>query len=138
MAFSKKGKRKITIDSKEYFWWIFNEYDQTEFDGIQIKIVDENQSVYFKYGLEQNKNERYLVFALRENKYKVHTYCPKFENDDGIIMPSSIEKLIRWVLNFPEESEKRIITHAYNPKVGIIKPTDYKKTYNIILSKVTK
>lgn len=79
MAISKKGKRKITIDSKEYFWWIFNEYDQTEFDGIQIKIVDENQSGYLKYGLEQNNDERYLVFALRENEYKVHTYCPKFE-----------------------------------------------------------
>ena len=42
MAISKKGKRRITIESRTYFWWIFDEYDQTEFDGIQIKIVAEN------------------------------------------------------------------------------------------------
>ncbi len=136
MAISKKGKRKITIDSKGYFWWIFDEYDQTEFDGIQIKIVTENQSGYLKYGLEQNNDERYLVFALREDEYYLHTYCPKFENDAGIITPSGIEKLIKWTLNFPKETEKRIIKHAYNPKVGIIKSVDYKKTYDLILSRI--
>ena len=138
MAISKKGKRRITIESKTYFWWIFDEYDQTEFDGIQIKIVAKNQSGYFKYGLEQNDNERYLVFALRENQYKIHTYCPKFENDSGIITPSGIEKLIKWTLNFPKETENRKITHAYNPKVGIIKPVDYKKTYDLILNGLTE
>jgi len=138
MAVSKKRKRKITINSKIYFWWIFDEYDQTEFDGIQIKIVTKNQSGYLKYGLEQNNDERYLVFALREDEYKIHKYCPKFENDSGIITPSGIEKLIKWTLNFPKEIEKRIITHAYNPKTGIIKSVDYKKTYDLILSRITE
>ena len=52
MAINKKRKRKITVDSKKYLWWIFEEYDQTEFDGFQIKIVAENQIGYIKYGLQ--------------------------------------------------------------------------------------
>lgn len=79
-----------------------------------------------------------MVFALRENEYKIHTYCPKFENDSGIITPSGIEKLIKWTLNLPKETEKKKISHAYNPKVGIIKPADYNKIYDLILNKITK
>ncbi len=69
MGISKKGKRKIIINSKTYLWWVFNECDQTEFDGVQVKIVPENQIGYLKYGLEQNE-KRFLVLGLRNDEYK--------------------------------------------------------------------
>ena len=80
MAISKKGRRKITVDSKKYVWQVFDEYDQTAFDGIQIKIVDENQIGYFKYGLQQIEEKRKIVISLRDEKYLIHVMCPKFED----------------------------------------------------------
>lgn len=52
MTINKKGKRKIIVDFKTYFWWVFYEYDQTTFDGNQITIIAENQSFSIHYGLE--------------------------------------------------------------------------------------
>ena len=44
MAISKKNKRSTYVDGKEYLWRVFDEYDQTEFDGIQIKAVCSDQT----------------------------------------------------------------------------------------------
>ena len=91
MAISKKGKRKITVNNKIFLWWVYNEQDQIEFDGNQIKLISEDQTVYLKYGLDQIiNNDRYIVVALDQNKYKVHIYCPKFEDENGIIKPSGM------------------------------------------------
>ncbi len=134
MAISKKGKRKITVNSENYLWWIFNENDQTEFDGVQIKIVAENQSGYFKYGLEQIDEQRYISIGLNQNKFKVHILCPKFENDDGIITPSGIGNLIRWSLSESEiKSKEDSITHGYSMQIGLIDKNEYLKTYEKIL-----
>ncbi|MFD2563819.1 hypothetical protein [Aquimarina rubra] len=135
MAISKKGKRKITVNSENYLWWIFTEFDQTEFDGVQIKIVAENQSGYLKYGLEQIDKKRYISIGLNQNKYKVHILCPKFENDDGIITPSGIETLIKWSLSVSEiKSKENQITHGYSMQIGLIDKNEYLKTYEKILN----
>jgi len=134
MAISKKGKRKITVNSENYLWWIFHEVDQTEFDGIQIKIVAENQSGYIKYGLEQVNEKRYVSIGLNQNKYKVHLHCPKFENNNEIITPSGIEALIKWSLNLSEiKSKKSSIIHGYSMQLGLINKNEYLKTYEKIL-----
>ncbi len=96
MAISKKNKNRALVDGKEYFWWVFNEIDQTEFDGIQIKAVCSDQTHFFKYGLQQGKNRK-LVLALNNCTKLVHLqFAPKFENDDGIITRSGIVKMVRW------------------------------------------
>ncbi len=97
MAISKKNKSRAIVDGKEYLWWIFEEVNQTEFDGIQIKAVCSDQSHFFKYGLQQEEANRKLVLSLNNYSKLVHlTSPPKFENDEGIITKSGIIRIIQW------------------------------------------
>ena len=120
MAISRKGKRKIIIADRPFLWWVFDEFDQTEFDGIQVKIVAEDQSLYLKYGLQQQDNSRYVVLALKNHTAKIHLLCPKFEDGDGIISSSGIKRLVAWSKIGPSEINHREIVHAYSSKTGIL------------------
>lgn len=85
------------MDGKEYLWWVFDEYDQTEFDGIQIKAVCADQTHFIKYGLQQKDEDRRLVIALKNYIKLIHlSPPPKFENDQGIITKSGINRMIKW------------------------------------------
>ncbi len=112
MAISKKGKRKIVVDGRTYLWWGFNEIDQTSFDGDQIKLVAEDQSHYIQYGLQQEDNKRFVVIGLGRDQGLISFECSKCENEEGVITPSGIRKLVEWC---KVDSPK--ITHAYAPKV---------------------
>ena len=97
MAISKKNKNRVIVDDVEYLWWVFDEIDQAEFDGTQVKVVCSDQSHFIKYGLDQPENNRKVVLALRNYKKLVHlSFPPIFENEDGIITKSSILRLIKW------------------------------------------
>ena len=97
MAISRKNKYRVLVDGKEYLWWLFDETDQTEFDGIQIKAVCSDQTHFFKYGLQQLETDRKLVLALNNYAKLVHLASPpKFENDEGIITRSGIVRMIKW------------------------------------------
>ena len=97
MAISKKRKNTLKLDNQEFLWWVFDETDQTEFDGLQLKIVCSDQSFFIKYGLQQFDNKRKLVIALRDYKKLIHLASPpKFEDANGIITNSGIKKLIKW------------------------------------------
>lgn len=94
---SKKNKNRALVDGKEYLWWVFDEIDQTEFDGIQIKAISSDQTHFFKYGLQQQETDRKLVLALNNYAKLVHLSSPpKFENDEGIITRSGIVRMIKW------------------------------------------
>lgn len=97
MAISKKNKSKTYVDGKEYLWWIFDEYDQTEFDGVQIKAVCIDSTHFIKYGLQQEEDNRKVVLALKNYTKLVHLSSPpKFENEEGIITKSGINRMIKW------------------------------------------
>ncbi|MCS3531618.1 hypothetical protein [Chryseobacterium sp. JUb7] len=97
MAINKKNKNRTSVDSKEYLWSVFDEYDQTEFDGIQIKAICSDQTHFIKYGLQQEENNRKLVLALRDYAKLVHLSSPpKFENSEGIITKTGIVRMIKW------------------------------------------
>ena len=97
MTISKKNKSRISVDGKEYLWWVFDEYDQTEFDGIQIKAVCSDQTHFIKYGLQQEQDNAKVVLALKDYTQLVHLSSPpKFENNKGIITKSGINKMIKW------------------------------------------
>ncbi|MFP7658082.1 hypothetical protein [Chryseobacterium proteolyticum] len=97
MAISKKNKSKVSVDGKEYLWWVFDEYDQTEFDGIQIKAVSSDQTHFIKYGLQQSLNNSKLVLALKNYTKLVHlSLPPKFENNEGVITKTGINRMIKW------------------------------------------
>jgi hypothetical protein len=106
MTLSKKNKNRAIVEGKEYLWWVFDEVDQTEFDGLQIKAVCSDQTHFLKYGLQQFENERKVVLALRDYKKLVHLSSPpKFENEDGIITRSGISRLIKWCRNKEHQIE---------------------------------
>jgi hypothetical protein len=107
MTINKRNKNRVLVNEIEYLWWVFDEYDQTEFDGIQVKVVCSNQVFFFKYGLEQADNKRYIVLALNNYVKLVHLSCPKFENQEGVIIKSEIIKLIEWC-----KKEKQEIIYA--------------------------
>ncbi|WP_299888024.1 hypothetical protein [uncultured Lacinutrix sp.] len=108
MTISKKRKKRVNVEGKEYLWWVFDETDQTEFDGIQIKAVSSDQSMFLKYGLQQIENNRKIVISLRDNIKLVHIFSPtKFENKDGIITKSGVVRLINWC-----KRENHIIQYA--------------------------
>ncbi|WP_126652197.1 hypothetical protein [Chryseobacterium aureum] len=97
MAISKKNKSRVSVDGKEYLWWVFDEYDQTEFDGLQIKAVCSDQTHFIKYGLQQNLDNSKLVLALKNYRKLVHlSLPPKFENNQGVITRTGIKRMIKW------------------------------------------
>ncbi len=97
MAISKKNKNRTYVDGKEYLWWVFDEHDQTAFDGLQIKAVCFDQTHFIKYGLQQEEDNRKVVLALKDYTKLVHlSSSPKFESSDGIITKSGINRMIKW------------------------------------------
>lgn len=97
MAVSKKNKNRAVVDGKEYLWWVFDEYDQTAFDGIQIKVICSDQTHFLKYGLQQRDTNRMVILSLRDYAKMVQLSSPpKFENEAGIITKSGISRLIKW------------------------------------------
>lgn len=97
MAISRKNKNRVTVGGKEYLWWVFDEYDQTTFDGIQIKAVCSDQTHFIKYGLQQEEDDRKLVLALKDYTQLVFLSSPpKFEDSKGIITKSGIIRMIEW------------------------------------------
>ncbi|MDI9312551.1 MAG: hypothetical protein QM535_20235 [Limnohabitans sp.] len=97
MAISKKNKSRTYVDGKEYLWWVFDEHDQTEFDGLQIKAVCSDQTHFIKYGLQQEEDNRKVVLALKDYTKLVHLFLPpKFESSNGIITKSGINRMIKW------------------------------------------
>lgn len=138
MAISKKGKRSITVNDRVYLWWVSEEYDQTAFDGIQVRIVAEDQALYFKYGLQQAPEKRFLVAALGHDAGSIHLLCPKFENDQEIITPSGISALIKWCSAGPGEHDIRTIAHAWNNKDGILDEQQAVPVYHRILEILNK
>ena len=97
MTISKKNKNRTNVDGKEYLWWVFDEYDQTAFDGLQIKAVCADQTHFIKYGLQQEGDNRKVVLVLKDySKSVLLSSSPKFENSDGIITKSGINRLIKW------------------------------------------
>jgi len=134
MTISTKGKRKIIVNQRLYLWWVFNEIDQTEFDGLQVKVVAEDQSIYLKYGLQQKPNNQYLVVSFNHNLGKVHILCPSFENDTGIITPSGVSELINWASTYPNENNIINITHAWSCKYGILDKIQTNQVYKQLVS----
>lgn len=116
MGINRKGKRKITVNSKEYLWWVYHEQDQSSFDGDQIKIVAADQAMYFHYGLQQFEGDRYVLMALHHEAGSISLPCPKFENENGIITPAGISKLINWCKQEPNAEYKREIVHSWSSK----------------------
>jgi len=119
MAVSSKRKRKITVADKRYLWWGEWTFDQTAFDGNQVKVLAEDQSHLFWYGMEQKKTPRRLLFKLRNHQY-LDISCPRFEKNHAVITSGEIRQLIEWT-HTHLKNNPTILAHYNDIKTNILK-----------------
>ena len=95
MTVSTKGKRKISVNGKSYLWKAFNENDQSWFEGVQVMIVAEDQSILMRYGSCQTNEMRHIV-VQEQNSKPIKYSCPKFESEENIFKPEQIKNIIEF------------------------------------------
>ncbi len=108
---AKRAKRKIVVNSKAFYWWVYDFHNQTAFDGVQLHMEAEIQSLYLSYGLEQGESERFVIVSTPNASIALR--CPKFENNSGIITQTGIRELILWCSQSGDKNNEREITGAY-------------------------
>jgi hypothetical protein len=97
MAISEKGKRRITVNERVYLWHVFDEYDQSYFDGVQVTVSTTDRELFIRYGLQQPDARRSAVIS-RGRAGPVRRPCPRFEGEDGVLTPQGVRALIEWSL----------------------------------------
>ena len=136
MAISKKRKRRIIVRSRPFLWWAFDEHDQAAFDGLQVKIVAEDQSLFLQYGLAQSADRRFLVIGLRHDAAVLHVRCPAFESSPGRVQPSDIHTLIDWAASMPPECAPDDVVHAHSSKEEVPGGDRATRVYGAVLEEV--
>jgi len=99
MAISEKGKRRLTVRNGRYLWYVFDKYDQTAFDGLQVMVTAQDRSLIVHYGIQQPDQSRTAVIRRGIRAPSVRMRCPQFETDDGTMTPHATRKLIEWCLD---------------------------------------
>ncbi|HRB70827.1 MAG TPA: hypothetical protein PK776_03175 [Flavobacterium sp.] len=116
MALNKKNKRSTSVDGKEYLWRVIHEYGLTIFDGLQIKAVCTDQTHFITYGLQQKDEDRKLALGLKDNRKMIYLSSPpKFENSDGIITKTGINRMLKWC-----KQEEHHIQNAWDGNNNIL------------------
>ena len=107
MGIGKKNKRKIVVDDSEYFWYVAEDYEVIDLGTDKtLTVASEDKKFIVHYPINQNhKGENHIIVlgkVFGGNGSWGSTWqrvaCPKWENEN-IITPSSVEKLIRWSLS---------------------------------------
>lgn len=114
MAINSSRKRKVTLNNQKYFWFILDKWGQTEFDGIQLRIIPSNQSFYLSYGIGQAEEKRFLSLRFQKNGTHLRLYCPKFENENDIVTNLNIKHIILWCRNTIENKTYQIVPNLYS------------------------
>ena len=101
MGIRKKGKRKITIDSRLYLWWAGEDPDRP---ANIVKIWSDDKKLQIRYELNQTIGEEYIgiigpEFAGKNPNARYQCYlCPRFD-ENGSITPKIILQIIEWFLD---------------------------------------
>ncbi|NHZ34743.1 hypothetical protein [Massilia rubra] len=98
MAISAKGKRRISVNERVYLWRMFEHYDQSWFDGVQVSVAAVDQALFVRYGLHQPDDSRTAVISRGRGAPDVRTACPRFEGEDRVLTPQGVRDLIDWGL----------------------------------------
>ena len=116
MAISKKNRRRIKYQGKNFLWWV-----EDDFDGhgnmLSINVASEDKKFLIKhYAIQKNPNESYLsvigqYFPGLERKTGtiVKLSCPVFSESfvDNAVTPRTIKEILDWC--FRMENDKRAI-----------------------------
>ena len=98
MAIGAKGKRRVSVQERVYVWRVFDEFDQSWFDGAQVTVAAMDQTLLIRYGLQQPSDRRKAVVSRGRGAKPVRTPCPRFEGHDGMLTPRGVRALIEWGL----------------------------------------
>ena len=99
MAVSGRRKRKLVVNDLTYLWFVLDEYDQFHFDGLHVKVVAIDRSLYAEYGLAQRDDGRHIWAALEINAQTEAIPCERLETLDGVMASSGVRKLVDHCLN---------------------------------------
>ena len=115
MGVAKKGKRKITVDGRVYYWYVAQDEESLWLDTwFTLTILSEDKHFLIKYPVNQQGQHNLLIVLGKEfggqgkwgfNWQRVK--CPKWEVDN-IITPGSVKNIIQWSL-----SDKPIVLLSY-------------------------
>ena len=106
MGIAKKGKRKIVINDREFYWYVSEDEDSLRLGVLNtLTIVSEDKKFLVKYPICQ-KGEYNLLIVLGEEfvdngswgKTWQRVECPKWENSESIT-PGIVRTIVEWSLS---------------------------------------
>lgn len=99
MPIATKNRRKISVTGREFIWYVSDAYDSA--DKV-LRVASEDKKFVVNYHLGQPDDTRFLIILGKEfnglpekRKGWIRVLCPQWE-EDSIIKPSSVRRLIEW------------------------------------------
>ena len=102
MTISEKRRRRLTVDGRDFLWWIAD--DEDNLYRPSIVLVSTDQRIYVKYGLQRGDVEptiRSVGAELHGNSMQqgMHSVAPAPQLDESQgITPRQVAELARFVL----------------------------------------
>jgi hypothetical protein len=110
MSVSRKGKRPISVDGRQYLWWVSQDWEPPYVPsaGTSLTIVDTSGEFGVEYHLGQPSDVRHLV--VTGSRFRVsgcggrhrRFLCP-IVVDGPAVTPSTVAELIRWAMDRGED-----------------------------------
>ncbi len=116
MGVAKKGKRRIVVDNREYYWHVKDSEDFYLGASYSLNIISEDKQFLVRYPLLQTKPYEHNVLIVLGKQFggvgkwggrHQTVKCPNWETH-GVATPSLVEKIIRWSL---AEKDIQLIDH---------------------------
>jgi len=105
MGISKRYKRKITYDSKIFFWWVAPEFDGLG-NMLSVNIASEDKKFLIKHFavLENPQNGyikvigEYFPGMNSKNSNAIMISCPDFSSSfvDRAVTPKTVKDILEW------------------------------------------
>lgn len=100
MAVATKSRRKVTVEGKQYVWYVAENGDGP---GMVLHVISPDKQFIVKYQVDQPTGEEYVVvigprFSGAETGGPWKRFlCPRFA--ENAVTPSCVRELIQWCLN---------------------------------------
>jgi hypothetical protein len=104
IAVSRKGKRSITVDGREYLWWVQEDYEPPFVPSIgkSLRVIDTSGELSVEYHLGQPSDVCHVVVTGRRFRSlggcggpHRRFRCPTF-TEGPAVTPAHVASLIRW------------------------------------------
>ena len=103
----KRTKRKITIDDRNFFWYVAEDFEDTAWLGAEntLTIFSEDSLFRVKYPISQKQGKNHLVVVGKEfvgdgkfGKTYQRVESPVWEKGNAIT-PGLVREIIEWSLS---------------------------------------